>query len=164
MRGQAVDHLIGRLCQGRPWFDLRRPRNPSDPRLNDRCLDEGVQSDQGARGRHLLRVMTSIVECYDTDAPNSEILEIGPPKLISWERRANRPMPGHSRFFTREFAYWLSSYDTNAMRTADSCRACHSCRNRSKVGRSIRCGRRSKRTAPGRTQSTLRCNRRRIRR
>ena len=50
-------------------------------------------------------------------------------------------MPACSRVFITAFVHWLSSYDTNAIRTAGSSRACHSCRSRSKVGHNIRCGR-----------------------
>jgi hypothetical protein len=59
MGGQAVDHLIERHCRGRQWFDLRRlmrgRRVQAIRAYMTDAWDHGVQSDQGARGRHLLR-------------------------------------------------------------------------------------------------------------
>jgi hypothetical protein len=139
---------------------------PSDPRLHDRCLGSRSSIRPRCARQASAAWMTSIMECYETDAPNSEILGIGLPKplLISREGAPRDQCRDTSGSSPGSALIWLSSYDTNAMRTADSSRACHSCRSRSKVGRSSRCGRRSKRTGPRRTQSTLRCNRRHIRR
>ena len=86
------------------------------------------------------------------------------PDARQWSTQHRRPClsrtNGHCQRTPLTVRSWLSSRDTSAVRTAGSSRVSHSCRSRSKAGRSIRCGhipKRSRDNALDRRR-TRRCN------